>query len=107
MPAKNKNSSQRSNTEIIVRKQESKAQVINQFVSAKKSLAKRVTTPSRDEKTKNIVYRKPETTQIVMQNILYPNLNNIRISKKTLEKTKIVDHYNIKSVKIFSVQRCG
>ena len=87
MPVKNKNSSQSSNTEFIDRK-ESKAQVINQFVSAKKSLAKRVTTPSRDEKTKNIVCRIPETTNIVMQNILYPNLDNIRISKKTLKKQK-------------------
>ena len=35
-----------------------------------------------------------------MQNNLYPNLDKIRISKKTLEITKIVDQYNIKSVKI-------
>ena len=36
-----------------------------------------------------------------MQNNLYPNLDKIRISKKTLEITKIVDQYNIKSVKTF------
>ena len=36
-----------------------------------------------------------------MQNNLYPNLDKIRISKKTLEITNIVDQYNIKSVKFF------
>ena len=51
---------------------------------------------------KNIAGRIPETTRIVVQNNLYPNLDKIRISKKTLEITKIVDQYNIKSVKIFS-----
>ena len=52
---------------------------------------------------KNTAGRIPVTTRIVVQNNLYPNLNKIRISKKTLELTKIVDQYNIKSVKIFSV----
>ena len=37
-----------------------------------------------------------------MQNNLYSNLNKIRISIKTIEITKIVDQYNIKSVKFFS-----
>ena len=51
---------------------------------------------------KNIAGRIPETTRIVVQNNFYPNLNKI-ISKIT----KLVDQYNIKSVKIFSVQGCG
>ena len=55
---------------------------------------------------KNIPGRRPETTRIVVQNNLYPNLDKSRKLKKTLEK-KIVDQYNIKSVKIFSVQGCG
>ena len=59
-----------------------------------------------DDETKNIAGRIPETTRIVVQNNLYRNLDKIRISKKTLEITKIVDQCNIKSVKIFSVQRC-
>ena len=56
---------------------------------------------------KNIAGRIPEKTRIVVQNNLYPNSHKIRISKKTLETIKIVDQYNIKSVKIFSVQGCG
>ena len=56
---------------------------------------------------KNLAGRIPETTQIVVQNNLYPNLDKIRISKRTLEITKIVDQYNIKRVNIFSVQGCG
>ena len=56
---------------------------------------------------KNIAGRKPETTRIVVQNNLYSNLNKIRTSKKTLEITKIVDPYNMKSVKNFSVSGCG
>ena len=56
-----------------------------------------------DEIKKNIAGRIPETTRIVEQNNLYPNLDKIRISKKTLEITKIVDQYNIKSVNIFFI----
>ena len=58
---------------------------------------------------KNIAGRIPETTRIVVQNNLFPNLDKVKISRsrKILEITKIADQYNIKSVKIFSVQGCG
>ena len=49
---------------------------------------------SRHEQTcfllKNIAGRKPETTRIVVQSNLYPNLDRLRVTKKTLEITKIV-----------------
>ena len=56
---------------------------------------------------KNIAGRIPETTRIVVQSNLYPNLDKMRKSKKTLEITKIVDQYNIKSVKFLSVHGCA
>ena len=37
---------------------------------------------------KNIAGRKPETTRIVVQNNLYPNLDKIRISKKNTRNNK-------------------
>ena len=58
---------------------------------------------------KNIAGRLPETIRTVVQNDLYPNLDKIRISKKTLEITETVDQYNIKALKFFQfrgVSRC-
>ena len=75
----------------MLEQKEVKVQVMNKFAFCYKYIAGRI----------------PETTRIVVQNNLYPNLDKIRISKKTQEITKIVDQYNLKSVKIFSVQGCG
>ena len=45
----------------------------------------------------------PETTRIVVQKNLYPNLDKIRISKKnTIEITNKVDQYNKKPQNFFS-----
>ena len=86
-----------------VRKQKSKIKNGGKCSNRKKSKFKSWTNLLS---AKNIAGRIPETTRIVVQNNLYSDLDKIRISKKTLEITKIRPTWRAFNFQFRGVGRC-